>query len=262
VRDAGDPGEAAPSGEEVAYLLNAINRTFPRAHYRREEIHYAFAGVRPLPYAPGCEPAAITRKAILHDHKDDGAAGMISVIGGKLTTAASLARTCARKIGIAAADPEPVILGAAAEHALEYRVECWARRVSEVSSLGIRSARAIAEWHGRKALRIATCAASDERLRAPLCPHTGHVVAEAIEAMQFESAVQLGDVLLRRVPVALGACWSAECSFVAAQRIGEAAGWDKREIQHQFYRFEEERARFLRTPSGLSVSPHPVKHAA
>ena len=36
---------------------------------------------------------------------------MISVIGGKLTTAASLARECARTIGLQATEPHPIALG-------------------------------------------------------------------------------------------------------------------------------------------------------
>ena len=36
----------------------------------------------------------------------------------------------------------------------------------------------------------------------------------------------LGDVLLRRVPVALGGCWSPTCSREAAARIGDGDGME------------------------------------
>ena len=64
-------------------------------------------------------------------------------------------------------------------------------------------------------------------------------------AAQYESAVHLGDILLRRVPVALGACWSSECSRTAAQRIGNALGWPQRRIEEQLEGFEKERQHFL-----------------
>ena len=55
----------------------------------------------------------------------------------------------------------------------------------------------------------------------------------------------LGDILLRRVPVALGACWSEECSRDAAHKIGRALGWDQPRVYMELLRFEEEREQFL-----------------
>jgi len=55
-------------------------------------------------------------------------------------------------------------------------------------------------------------------------------------------------VLLRRVPVALGACWTAACSREAAARIGAAMGWTDSQSAAQLEAFEMERAAFLRKP--------------
>src|SRR5437660_8193286 len=97
VPDSGDPGRTSPSPEEIEYLLNSAISLFPKARLSANEIKYTFAGVRPLPNSPGDKPSAVSRRHFLHDHKDDGAARLISVIGGKLTTAAALGRECARK---------------------------------------------------------------------------------------------------------------------------------------------------------------------
>ena len=79
-----------------------------------------------------------------------------------------------------------------------------------------------------------------------MCEHTDHLVAEAVNAVQREAAVTLGDILLRRVPVALGACWSDQCSRAAARRIGDVLGWSLSRIAREREAFEEERAGFLR----------------
>src|SRR5499427_8553786 len=100
VPDSGDPGRTAPTKEEIEYLFRTVAQLFPRAKLTPHDIRYAFAGVRPLPSTPGNKPSAVTRRHFLHDHTPDGAAKLISVVGGKLTTAASLARECARKIGL------------------------------------------------------------------------------------------------------------------------------------------------------------------
>jgi glycerol-3-phosphate dehydrogenase len=88
-------------------------------------------------------------------------------------------------------------------------------------------------------------AGSHPVLQRPLCPHSAHIVAEAVEAVQRESAVTLGDILLRRVPVALGGCWNEECSRVAVNRIGEALGWSEHRRESELESFTEERQRFL-----------------
>jgi glycerol-3-phosphate dehydrogenase len=81
-----------------------------------------------------------------------------------------------------------------------------------------------------------------------LCTHSQHVVAEAVSAYRNECAVTLGDVLLRRVPVALGSCWSETCSREAAQRIGAVMGWNEEETGANLEALEMERAAFLRKP--------------
>jgi hypothetical protein len=58
--------------------------------------------------------------------------------------------------------------------------------------------------------------------------------------------VTLGDVLLRRVPVALGPCWSESCSREAALRIGAVLGWNEHAMGANLEAFETERTAFLR----------------
>jgi hypothetical protein len=53
-------------------------------------------------------------------------------------------------------------------------------------------------------------------------------------------------VLLRRVPVALGPCWSESCSREAALRIGAVMGWNGHEMGANLESFEMERSGFLR----------------
>ena len=245
VRDNADPSRTQPSPEEIDYLLTSLARMFPSASVRRSEIIYAFAGVRPLRNAPGEQESAITRRSYIVDHADDGARGLLSIVGGKLTTAAALAREVARRLGISVGEPAGLDLPCPLADGIDSALAHWSRQVACMTKLTEGAARAIAEWHGRRALSIARVAASDELLRAPLCPHSEHIVAEAVEAVNYEHAVTLGDILLRRVPVALSGCWSEECGRAAAERIGAAVGWDDRRIAIEFEQFAEERAAFL-----------------
>jgi glycerol-3-phosphate dehydrogenase len=257
IADSGHTDNPQPAAEEIDYLLSSFLRLFPHSGITKADIRYSFAGVRPLPYAPGKKYSAITRRHILHDHREEGAAGLISVIGGKLTTAASLARDVGRKLGLGIPEPANVFAAPALGEDLEATVRQWARLVADKAGIPEECAQGVAEWHGRHALAIAHSASLDERLREPICSHTCHLVAEAVNAVAHECAITLGDILLRRVPVALGACWSEACSREAATKVGAALGWDQPRTHAELERFEEERQRFLHPRKDRSVSANP-----
>ncbi len=247
VEDTGDPGKTAPSNEEIEYLLRTVSKLFSKAKISAQDIKYAFAGVRPLPNSPGNAASAVTRRHFLHDHTADGAARLISVIGGKLTTAAALARECARKIGIPV--PEPTTMAMGPGSSLDPMLDQEIIEIARAGSVSEETARGLMEWHGPRAMDIARMALVSAELRAPVCPHSSHIVAEVVEAYRKEFAVSLGDVLLRRVPVALGACWSESCSREAALRIGAVMGWSEQDLGANLESFETERTAFMKKPS-------------
>jgi len=250
VPDRGDPGRAQPSADEIDYLLQSLLHLFPSLRVSRNDIRYAFAGVRPLPFSAHKNPSAVSRKHYLHDHTAEGAAQMISVIGGKLTTAGSLARECATKIGVKVT---PLSLAMASQDVVDPTLEHWTIEVADAGGISADSARGILEWYGKRALAVAQGARARAEMRTPLCPHTRHIVAEAADAFSQECACTLADVLLRRVPVALGACWSPSCSREAAIRIGAVMRWSEERVALELEAFERERDGFLRNASQATL---------
>ena len=251
VADNGDPLKVQPAQEEIDYLVRSLLHLFPRVKFSPGDIRYAFAGVRPLPFAPKEKAAAVTRRHQLHDHAQDGAEHMISIIGGKLTTAAELARQCAAKLGVSRASSKTLAI-ASAENG-DLLLDRWVVEISNAAGISESAAQGIVEWHGKRALEISRLAQHGAQLRAPLCSHTEHIVAEAVDAFASECAVTLGDVLLRRVPVALGGCWSPACSRNAAARIGATLGWSDKQVAVELEAFEVERSAFLRKPAQVNA---------
>jgi glycerol-3-phosphate dehydrogenase len=82
VPDCEDPSNAAPSADEIDYLLRSVNRIFSSANVSTSDVRFAYAGIRPLRYVKDADPSSVSRKAILWDHRDAGLSGMISIIGG------------------------------------------------------------------------------------------------------------------------------------------------------------------------------------
>jgi glycerol-3-phosphate dehydrogenase len=245
VADGGDPARVEPSKEEIDYLLRSVNRLFAKRKIARHDIRYAFAGIRPLPYSKNPDLSAISRSHFVHDHADDGAVNMLSLIGGKLTTAAELARQCAdRMYPGKSATPSLQVAG----ESFAGLIDNLAGEIADAGSLSEQSAAAIVEWHGKQSVAIARMALSSADLRAPICPHSEHIVAEALHVYTHEFAVTLADVLLRRVPVALGPCWSEECSRTAAARIGAVMDWPEEQMAAELETLEVERGAYLKRP--------------
>ncbi|MEW5422416.1 glycerol-3-phosphate dehydrogenase [Amorphus sp. 3PC139-8] len=87
----GDPAAvAAPSEEEIAYLLDAVNRHFTKP-ITRSDVHWSYGGVRPL-YDDGAKAAqSATRDYVLALAAEDGAPAQLNIYGGKITTFRRLA---------------------------------------------------------------------------------------------------------------------------------------------------------------------------
>ena len=90
VRYEGDLDKVGIKADEIDYLLQETNRVISTADLSRDSILYTYSGVRPLAYASDTEEQSITRRHFIREHKR--VKGVISVVGGKLTTYRSLSQ--------------------------------------------------------------------------------------------------------------------------------------------------------------------------
>jgi glycerol-3-phosphate dehydrogenase len=93
----GDPAQVAASEEEIAYLCRAASEYFVRP-VRPADVVWTYSGVRPL-YDDGTSAAqAVTRDYVLALDAPDGAAALLNVFGGKITTFRRLAGAAVDKL--------------------------------------------------------------------------------------------------------------------------------------------------------------------
>jgi glycerol-3-phosphate dehydrogenase len=82
---AGDPAGISPSADEIAYLCDVANRHF-RAAITPDQVIWSFSGVRSL-YDDGSKRSQdVTRDYVLELDGGAGAAPLLTVYGGKITT--------------------------------------------------------------------------------------------------------------------------------------------------------------------------------
>ena len=175
----------------------------------------------------------------------------MSVFGGTLSTASALARKTAHTMGLRL-DPLPAPeLTFARSACIETTFQQWAHSVHSSTGIPRESTDATARWHGRHAMCVIQNALHDPILRTPIVDGRPQLVAQAVEAVVYERAVTLADILLRRVPVALDQNWNEESTLQAAARIAPALYWNERRMKQEIQAFEEERARFLHKPKHL-----------
>ena len=239
IRYEGNPDDVAADAGEVDYLLSETNRLIPGAGLTPDSVLYTFSGVRPLPYMPGKAESALPRSHVIYDHKGK-VDGLLSIVGGKLTTFRSLAED--------AVDATYKKLGRKAPPCTTHQVPLPGGRVSDFakfrddfvpwSGLPTRSAERLANLYGARAVDVLELAGGSAELRAPIDEATGAIGAELLFAVEHEFAKTLIDVYMRRTMIGLEPGHGLDSVDRAAQILGDRLGWnaDDQAEQTEAYR--------------------------
>jgi glycerol-3-phosphate dehydrogenase len=214
--------------EEVRYLAQAAERIFPAA--RGREPLWASVGVRSLMREDGVAHD-VSRRHLLVDHAADGAAGLTTVAGGKLTAWRSIAADVVadlldRRDRSALADdviggppvpPEPPPAAGPYSHRL------W-------------------RLYGARAAEVSAIADADAWWSLPLLPVGAAIRAEVAHAVTAEWAATVADIVLRRLALGFGPdLGRAAAEAVAAVGV-ERLGWDPGRTARELEAFDAENA--------------------
>ena len=231
VRFAGDPQTVATEDWEVEYLLSEAARLLPGVGIDRSSILYAYSGVRPLPYQPReTLEGAIPRRHYLIDHKREGVRGLLSIVGGKLTTAESTAaavvKAARRVIGAPPRSGRPRALPP--------------REPGRVSFLSPDARDHLARLYGARAPDVAGLAAGQPGLMQPLSPLHPDIGAQVAYAVDREGARTIGDVLLRRTAVGLTHDQGRAAAPHVTAIMGDRLGWGETQRRAALREYERE----------------------
>ena len=232
IRYDGDLDNIRASDAEVDYLLDETNRVFPRAGLRRADIHYAYAGVRPLPHQDKGPESAITRRHIIKVNTAV-ADGLISIVGGKLTTYRNLAEQTIGRIAklrhLRLPDcrtHETMLPGATGIDAATAKLEA----LGPLSDAGV--ARLLSIYGGRAADVVTVCE-SDKNQASTIDDDATVLAAEIRFAIRDEFAKSLSDIVFRRIMVGLNADQGRPMYDAIAELAAEEFGWSSDEKARQ-----------------------------
>jgi glycerol-3-phosphate dehydrogenase len=201
----GDLAAPAPTAEEVAYLCAAANAYFRHA-IDPADVVWSFAGVRALCDDGAANAADVSRKYILALDRPYRGAPLLTVYGGKITTARRLAETAVSKIAhFFVCQPAwtahaPLPGGEFAGEGVDAHVAATQRRWP---FLAPGHARRLALAYGVRTARVLADAQKMDDLGARFGPDLTE--AEVLYLMRHEWAETADDILWRRSKTGLAA---------------------------------------------------------
>lgn len=220
-----DPDEARCGADEMSYLLSEVNELIPQANLTPQDVLFTYSGVRPLPYAPGVKEWKIPRSHVLHDHAPD-LPGLITVVGGKLTTYRQLAQDTVDEVfkRLGRKSPKCATANLPLPGAAGSQEE--ARRHLLAQGLTARTAERLLALYGTRSLDVIAESSDDPELAGILDASTGAVAAELTFAVRHEFAKTLTDVLARRMLLGFEPDHGIAVAERAAAILGARIGWD------------------------------------
>lgn len=239
------PEDVRATPVDIEYLLTAANHYFPDAQLTEADVVSAWAGLRPLVVhgTSGTAPGSVSREHAIAETSP----GLVRVTGGKLTTYRSMSSEVVDRV--------QELLGSA-------RVKCRTAHepltggdvgdVSRAISDATRAtndgaiAQRLVHAHGSAWRAVWALVEQDASLRARVTPERPYMLAELRYAIEREHARTLGDLLIRRTPVAFETTdHGHSAAGNIAARVAEWLGWDEVETARALADYEEETRRMF-----------------
>ncbi len=250
----GDPDRVAADAADIEYLIEAANYYFPDCKLVPTDVLATWAGLRPLvmPSSDGLDASSVSR-----EHRILSRPGLVTIIGGKLTTyrrmAAQLLSEAYKQLQVdeppCATNDRP-LPGATdmtppteeVDPVTGLRDELLAKKLPGIdgqiayhlaSTYGVR-ARSIVD---RLAEQVAR---GDNQAGERLDPELPFLYTEVDQAVSTDLAVRLDDVLSRRMPLLLLARdQGLGCAERVAQRIAALLGWSNERLTSELANYRD-----------------------
>ena len=234
----GDYDDIHASAADVDYILEAANRTLPRARLTYDDVISTYAGLRPLVCAEvsgDVKESQVSREHSIYESHS----GLISIAGGKLTTARSMAE-------------ELVDLAVKRLHERfgSQPVKCTTKRAPVFGKDGVDFSKRLERLAGEVrldgdvidkmqhlgtgAIRVLGMLSEDASLAKRLGDDVPYIEAEVVYSAREEMVVTLTDFMIRRSLIfyedreqGLG------CAGRVAELLGGELGWNKKERERQ-----------------------------
>ncbi|MEZ5933067.1 MAG: glycerol-3-phosphate dehydrogenase/oxidase [Alphaproteobacteria bacterium] len=232
---ADDPDAVCCEDDEIDYFLTSLRGLFPGLVVARENIVYAYSGIRPLPASDASAPGLISRdhSAPVNEPVPGRLFAIISLVGGKWTTfrgfAAEVADTVLDRLGHRRKiSTEALAIGGGRDFPGDDETrKRWVAAAAGTTGCDPVRIAELLDRYGTTAREIAAHeAASPDGHHLRDAPD--YSLAEIDWIARNEQVVHLDDIVMRRTTLAITGSLSAGDLETIADIAATALGWDDR----------------------------------
>ncbi len=218
--------------EDVEYMLTGVQRVFPAI--QSADVHYATAGLRSLAGSGGAKASNVSRNHKIVDHDTtDGIAGLISVLGGKITAYRAVAEQAVDLVCRKLRCREGCVTAEAPLPGAPAVPEQELQKAAEAGGLPVGTVTHLAALYGSRYSQVLELASHDPGAEKIICDHCEDIFAQVRHAVEEEGALTVADFLLRRSAVGLMACQGLDAVGAVASEMGRLLGWSTDEQRAQ-----------------------------
>lgn len=235
-----------PTRKEAEYFISETNRLFPDAELSLKKIIHAYAGVRPLPAVRREAPGDIPRSHIIHDYRDAGVEGYISIISGKITTNRSLAEEAvdlvAKKLGKRVkrcVTRRTALSGGEIKDIAKYMRE-HVEKIEKEYGLDREQAEYLILMFGTEYKLVLEYGRAEKRLLGRISKYHANIFAEVKYCVEHEHVQTVRDFLLRRCGIGTGEGQGLDCVENVAAEMGKLLGWDRKRVAREVAEYKKE----------------------
>ena len=228
----GDLDDVVATTDEVRYLTSAVARAFPAVQKARAI--GTWGGVRPTLHAWGPMESELSREHEIVDHTRDGAAGLFSMLGGKLASyrifAEEMTDLVARRLQVDVTCRTHVLALPGGDSREDER------ELAREFGISPLAARRLISRHGSRARVVLGDVRAGSHSRREVCSCEPVTEAEVRFAVRREWATSVAGVA-RRTRLGLGPCGGMRCAATCGLLVAEELGQTPRqglESAHDF----------------------------
>ena len=227
---AGGADDLTAREADVIGFLRLLNRAFPEARACIDDVTLVHRGLLPTTGVGSNGQVRLTKVSYVRHHQNDGAPGLMTVVGVRFTTARLTAeqtvdlvgRILGRKLGGSRTATTPLAGGDITDVATFFDD---ARRANLAVDAG--TLERLARSYGIGYRRVLALIESDPTLATPLSATCGVTRAEILYSVREELAVRLSDALLRRTEAGSAAHPGRDALDASATLMAAECGWDR-----------------------------------
>jgi glycerol-3-phosphate dehydrogenase len=238
----GDLNNIAASPEDIEYLLDSLREYFPENKVTKDDIISTYAAVRPLAAELGVTEDDVSRDQLIFESQS----GLVSIIGGKLTTHRSMAEALVDYVSDKLAreySTHPSHPCETNRLPLDYnRAELpgAVENLMRTSKVERDVANHLVEAYGPDAAKVMESAAENLRLSSRIAIGLPYLYAEARYAAKYQMTMKLEDFMLRRTQIALRLKdHGRSAASSVAHEMADELGWSPATVAKEIVDFEK-----------------------